>query len=65
MSCKGYEIRPAQIAPRDRFYVLPVGSACPEHDAPHFVSYAAAVAAIDAGNADPGARDRNRGIVST
>ena len=29
------------------------------------VSYAAAVAAIDAGNADPGARDRNRGIVST
>lgn len=61
---KGYDIRPAQIAPRDRVYVLPVGSACPEHDAAHFVSFAAAKAAIDAGNPDPGTRDRDRGIVS-
>ena len=61
---KGFDIRPARCAPRDRVYVLPCGSACPEHDAPHFVSAAAAKAAIDAGKADPGTRDRNRGIVS-
>lgn len=66
---KGYEIHQAQIAPRDRVYVLPAGSACPEHDAPHFVSAAAAKAKIDAGAmpaalGPQGPRDRNRGIVA-
>lgn len=61
---KGFEIHQARIAPTDRVFVLPPGSACPEHDAPHFASAAAARSWIDAGRPDPGARDRNRGIVS-
>ena len=61
---RGFEIHQARIAPRDRVFVLPAGSACPEHDAPHFVSAAAARAHIDAGNPDPGGRPRNSGIVS-
>ncbi len=46
---RGYEIHPAQIPPRDRFFIIAKGSATPEHDAPHFVSAAAARSAIDAG----------------
>lgn len=62
---KGFEIHQARIAPTDRVFVLsPERPACPEHDAPHFVSAAAARSWIDAGQADPGARDRNRGVVS-
>ena len=45
---RGFEIHPARIAPRDRFFILPAGSACPEHDAPHYPSRGAARDAIDA-----------------
>ena len=44
---RGFKIHPARIAPRDRFFVLPAGSACPEHDAPHYPSRNAARDAID------------------